>query len=42
MITGANYLYGKRIKAQQLIATADCIFRYLLWPELLAFGLELG
>lgn len=39
-ITGANYLYGKRIKAQQLIATADPIFRYLLWPVL--FGLELG
>lgn len=39
-ITGANYLYGKRIKAQHLIATADPIFRYLLWPVL--FGLELG
>lgn len=42
MITTANYLYGKRIKAQQLIATADHIFRYLLWPMLLVFGLELG
>lgn len=39
-ITGANYLYGKRIKAQQLIATADPIFRYFLW--LVLFGLELG
>lgn len=42
MITRANYLYGKRIKAQQLITTADHIFRYLLWPALLVFGLELG
>lgn len=39
-ITAANYLYGKRIKAQQLIATADPSFRYLLWPVL--FGLGLG
>lgn len=42
VITRANYLYGKRIKAQQLIATLDRIFRYLLWPVLLVFGLEVG
>lgn len=42
VITRANYLYGKRMKAQQLIATADRIFRYLLWPVLLVLGLELG